>query len=578
MERAISAYQSAQFAEAARLCDAILGADPRHLDAINMAGALALQAGNMPAALEHFSRAVEVAPDFAQGFNNRGVALQQMKRWDEALASFDRAAALQPNFTDALYNRGVVLGEMKRWEEALQAYARALELDPRNARVHNNRGNVLQKLRRWNEALASYERALEARPDHPEVLNNRGTVLRELRRWDEAVRDFHRALALRPDYAEAHANLGLALKEMNRPEEALASLDRALALRPVYPEAANNRGFVLHDLARWDEAIASYERAIEARADYAEPRWNLALLHLLRGDYARGWELFEWRWKTEDIAPQARAFAQPLWLGREDIAGRTLLVHSEQGLGDTIQYARYVGEVIERGAHVIFETPAALQALMASSFPAARVVARNTPGIDFDFHVPLASLPLAFGTMVETIPARVPYLAVDDARQREWNDRLGPRTKKRIGIAWAGNPAQRNDHNRSMPFRHLAPLLESDFEFHCLQKDLRAGDAEALAKFPRLRRWDEHLRDFADTAALANALDLVISVDTSIAHLAGALGRPTWILLTAMADYRYFLERDDSPWYPTARLFRQARVGDWDAVVARVGSALAAQP
>jgi tetratricopeptide (TPR) repeat protein len=543
---------------------------------MNMAGALALQAGDMPAALAHFSRAVEVAPDFAQGFNNRGVVLQQMKRWEEALASFERAAAIQPAFVDALYNRGVVLSEMKRWDEALQAYARALELDPRNARVHNNRGNVLQKLKRWNEALASYQKALELRPDYSEALTNRGAVLRELRRWDEAVANYRKALTLRPDYAEALSNLALALKEMNRWDEALQYCDRALAARPGFPEALNNRGFVLHDLRRWDEALASYQQAIDARPDYAEPRWNMSLLHLLRGDYARGWDLFEWRWKTEDIAPQFRAFAEPLWLGQEDIAGKSVLIHSEQGLGDTIQYARYVHEVAGRGAKVVFETPAALQSLMASSFPEARVVAKNAPHGGVDFQVPLASLPLAFGTTVETIPARVPYLAVEDARQRQWNERLGPRTKKRIGIAWAGNPAQRNDHNRSMAFRHLAPLLEMDFEFHCLQKDLRPGDGEALAKFPKLKRWDAQLGDFADTAALANALDLVISVDTSIAHLAGALGRPTWILLTWMADYRYFLDREDSPWYPTARLFRQPRPGDWDAVVERARLALAA--
>ena len=577
MERAISAYQSGQFAEAARLCKAVLNADPSHLDAINMAGALALQGGNLPGALEHFSRAVEVAPDFAQGFNNRGVVLQQMQRWDEALASFERASALEPNFVDAIYNRGVVLSEMKRWDDALEAYARALELDPRNARVHNNRGNVLQKLKRWNEALASYQRALELRPDYPDALVNRGAVLRELRRWEEAVRDYRQALTLRPDYPEALSNLGLALKEMNRWDEALAYCDRALEARPGFPEAANNRGFVLHDLRRWDDALASYQQAIDVRPDYAEPRWNMSLLHLLRGDYARGWELFEWRWKTEDIAPQFRAFAQPLWLGKEDIAGKTVLVHSEQGLGDTIQYARYVHDVVARGAHVVFETPAVLQPLMASSFPKARVVAKNTPGVAFDFQVPLASLPLAFETRVETIPSRIPYLAVDDTRQHEWNERLGPRGKPRIGIAWAGNPAQRNDHNRSMAFRHLAPLLEMDFEFHCLQKDLRPTDAEALARFPKLRRWDNELRDFADTAALANTLDLVVSVDTSIAHLAGALGRPTWILLTWMADYRYFLDRDDSPWYPTARLFRQPRVGDWDAVIESVRLALAGE-
>jgi tetratricopeptide (TPR) repeat protein len=578
IERAISAYQSGRFAEAAKLCEAVLRADPKNLDAINMLGALALQGGNAAAALGHFSRAAEIAPDFAEAFNNRGVALQRLERWDEALASFRRALAIAPAFADALYNSGVVQSELKQWDDALQSYRGALELNPGNARVHNNRGNVLQKQRRWGEALQSYERALELRPGYAEALNNRGTVLRELRRWDEALESHRRALALRPDYAEAFSNLGLALREMNRWEEALQNCDRALQLRPEFAEALSNRGFVLHDLRRCDEALASYQRAVDLRPDYAEARWNMALLHLLRGDYRRGWELFEWRWKTEDIAPQRREFAQPLWLGKEDITGRTILIHSEQGLGDTLQFARYVPQVLERGAQVVFEAPAALLTLMASSFPAARVVARNTALPDFEFHVPLASLPLAFGTTVDTIPARVPYLAVDDAREREWSTRLGPRTRMRIGIAWAGNPAQRNDHNRSMPFHHLRALLGLDFEFHCLQKDLRANDDEALAQFPRLRRWDAELGDFADTAALARCLDLVISVDTSIAHMAGALGLPTWILLTHVADYRYLLERDDSPWYPTARLFRQTRAGDWGAVVERVRLALAGAP
>ena len=578
MQRAVSAYQSGHFSEAARLCELILNADPKHLDAINLSGALCVQRGDPAAALKCFSRAVEMRPDFAEGFNNRGVVLQELERWDEALESYQRALGIAPDYIDALYNRGVVLGELKRWDEALESYQRALDLRPDNARAHNNRGNVLQKLKRWDEALESYQRALDLRPDHAEAFNNRGVVLRELKRWDEALQSYQRAVELRPDYADAFNNRAVALNELNRWEEALQSCERALEIRPGYAEAFNNRGLVLQELRRWDEALRSFQRAIELRPDYAEPRWNMSLLHLLRGDYERGWELYEWRWKTEDIAPFVRAFSRPIWLGKEDLAGKTLLVHAEQGLGDIIQFCRYLARVEARNARVIFEAPAALAGLMSSSFPAIRVIAKGAKLPEFDFHCPLASLPLAFGTTVESVPSRSGYLRVDALRERQWRQRLGETTRPRIGIAWAGNPDQRNDHNRSMEFSRLEPLFDLDLEWHCLHKDLRVGDKDAVARFPGMRLWGGELHDFADTAALIGALDVVISVDTSVAHLTCALGKPTWMLLSSFTDYRWPLDRDESPWYSTARVFRQPRIGDWDAVIEKVCAELRGQP
>lgn len=577
MQRAMAAYEAGRAAEAKELCSLVLAADPNHLDAINILGAIALQRGDLAAARDLFERAVRAAPGAPDPHNNLGVALQQSNRWDEALAAFDRAIALAPAFADAWFNRGVVLTELQRWDDALASYRRAIGFQPRSPRYFNNLGNVLQRLHRWADALAAYESALALRPDYVEALVNCGVVLRQLRRWDEALRRYDAALAIRPGHAEALNNRAVALRETNRWEESVESCRQALATRPGYPEALNNLGFALHELGRFDEALRSYEQAIEARPDFAEANWNMALLHLARGEYLKGWKLFEWRWKTEDIAPSMRTFPRPLWLGREPLEGKTILVHSEQGLGDTIQFARFLGPLRRRAARVILESPRALVTLMASSFPEVDVVASNADTPDFDFHCPLASLPYAFGTTLETIPGGAAYLAPSDEARRRWSEKLGSRTRARVGLAWAGNPALRNDHNRSIPFARLAPLLDLDIEFHSLQKDIRDSDRAAVERDGRMKTWGAELADFSDTAALVLGLDLVISVDTASAHLSGALGRPTWIALPYRADYRYLLDRSDSPWYPSARLFRQQRPGDWDGVVSDIRKTLAAQ-
>jgi hypothetical protein len=297
------------------------------------------------------------------------------------------------------------------------------------------------------------------------------------------------------------------------------------------------------------------------------------MLKLLLGDYEEGWELYEWRWKDwgRDFV---RPFPQPLWLGDAPIAGKTLLIHPEQGLGDFIQCCRYIPMVEAMGAKVLVEVTAPLVPLISTLKGSFSVVRSGQPLPHFDFHCPIMSLPLAFRTTVETIPANVPYLFADPARKALWQQRLGPRTRMRVGLAWSGNPSHKNDLNRSMPFRALAPWLALAVDFHVLQKDIRPEDAAALAQFPNVQVHSAELGDFADTAALADEMDLVISVDTSVAHLAGALGRPLWVLLPFNPDYRWFLDRSDSPWYPSATLFRQPALGDWDSVVAAVEAQL----
>jgi tetratricopeptide (TPR) repeat protein len=574
LQRAVSAYQSGQLADAQRLCELILQADPAHIDAVNVLGAVALRRGDAEGALAHFTRAAQLQPRFAEAHSNRGVALLQLRRWNEALDAFRRALMINPRHLDALFNHAIVLGELERWPEALESYEQLLRLRADHALAWSNRGNALQKLERFKDAIASYDRAISLRADYVDAIYNRATALHKLNRWEEALAGYDAALRLRADHADALNNRAAVLHELGRWDEALAGYDQALRLRPEYAEAHSNRAGVLQELGRFEEAAAAFERAMRANPDYFDGRWNQGLLFLLMGDCARGWPPYELRWQLPEMRKFAPGFTQPLWLGKEDLAGKTILLHAEQGLGDTIQFSRYVPRVEAIAGHVILDVQPALTALLATISPRITVIARGEAPPPFDYHCPLGSLPLAFGTTLETIPPPAP-LHVPGEKIAEWRARLGKRTRPRVGIAWAGNPENPNDRRRSSSLARFLPLLEEDrFEFHSLQKELREGDRELLARYPELRPWGDELDDFTDTAALLMNLDLFVSIDTSVAHLAATLGRPVWFLLTKLADWRYLLERGDTPWYPGARLFRQPRQDDWDAVVAEARAAL----
>jgi tetratricopeptide (TPR) repeat protein len=588
--------------------DRALALRPDSADVLNNRGVTLLSLMRYDEALASCDRALGLRPDFVEALNNRGIALYALKRFDEALASYDWALSLRPGYIDALSNRGNALNALQRHHEALASYDRALALQPRHVDALYNRGSVLRKLERYDEAVASYDGALAFQPEHIGALTNRGMALHDLRRYDEAVASYDRALALRPDDAEALLNRGAALHDLERYEEALAahdrallaqpdgaaalnnrgvtlhrlrrldealaSYDRALASRPDYAEALVNRGITLHALKRLDEAPASYNRALRLRPDYADAHFFGAMSRLLTGDFGRGWIDYEWRWNSETIKLRKHDFQQPLWLGEHDIAGKTILLHGEQGFGDTLQFCRYVPLVAARGARVIVEVDGPLSDLMRCLDGAAGIVARGSPLPDFDYHCPLLSLPLAFKTSLETIPSGLPYLRAPDQALQDWGARLGKHHRPRIGLAWSGNAGHTSDRQRSIALRALLPLLDIDATFVSLQKEVRAADMETLGECGDLLHFGDELGDFADTAALVSHLDLVISVDTGVAHLAGASGKPVWILLAYVPDWRWLLDRDDSPWYPTARLFRQSDTREWDSVIATVGEAL----
>jgi len=417
-------------------------------------------------------------------------------------------------------------------------------------------------LGRYDEALRDFERALASEPDNAEALTNRGVVLHDLARSYRAA-----------DHERAIDEPGVTLQKLRRIEQALASHDAALASRPDYPEALANRGVALYDLKRFDEALASYDQAIALRPDFADAHFLKGLASLVTGDFERGWIEYEWRRKAPSLKNTKRDFTQPRWLGGEDIAGKTILLHSEQGFGDSIQFCRYVPLVEARGARVVMEVQEPLFELMTDLAGAAQIISSGDPLPDFDFHCPFPSLPLAFETRLDTIPANVPYLSVPEQAAEDWRDLLGEKRALRVGLAWAGNAKHVRDQERSMQLCDLLPLFGIGAAFVRLQKDIRAADAEMLENCGMLRFGDEPT-DFSDTAALISQLDLVISVDTSVAHLAGALGKPVWILLTHAPDWRWLLDRHDSPWYPTARLFRQQETREWRSVATQVRQAL----
>ena len=607
LDQACTWHRQGRLQEAQEMYRQVLSADPGNFEALDGMGVLCGQLGRFDEALQYITQARDLKPnDFAVHYN-RGTALNGLKRYEEALASYDQAITLKPDFADAYNNRGNTLKNLGRYEEALASYDKAIVLRPDYAAAYNhravtleilgryaeamtncdkalsfipnyteahiNRGYILSRLQRYDEAIACYDRALKLNPDSAEAHNNKGNALRDLRRYQEALASYDLAIALKPDYAEAYNNRGLVLLDLGCYQDALTSCDRAIALKPDFAEAYNVRGAVLHGLNRYQDALASYDRAIALKHDFADALYNKSLIKLLLGDYQEGWSLYEWRWKAVK-KDHVRNFKQALWLGDQSVAGKTILLHAEQGFGDVILSVRYVPMVEALGGKVILEVPIALAPLMATLTGAAAIVVRGDALPDFDLHCPLMSLPLAFKTTVASIPAQVPYLGADAQRRSKWHTRLGTKVRPRVGLVWSGNIDYKNDHNRSIALRNLENLLSLEIEYHSLQKEVRPGDKSALVEFKGIHSHERELHDFVDTAALIAELDLVITIDTSVAHLAGALGIPVWILLPHTPDYRWMLDRSDSPWYPSARLIRQQVPGDWTGVLAQVHSEL----
>ncbi|HIJ62133.1 MAG TPA: tetratricopeptide repeat protein [Rhodospirillaceae bacterium] len=471
------------------------------------------------------------------------------------------------------YNLGNRMLDQGRAVDAVAAYRAAICLKPYYSRAFSNMGNALHDLGRFEEAAGTYGQAITLQPDFVEAYCNLANVLNDLGRFDEAGTACRIAVCHQPNFAEAFYNLGIAQHQQGQLAEAVAASTIAIHIRPDFAEAYNNRANGLKDLGRPRDALSAYKTAIILNPDCPEAHCNEAYARLLLGDTGAGWRKYEWRFRggAGDLAP--RAFRQPLWDG-EDITGRTVLLHAEQGLGDTIQFCRYAAMVKAGGGSVVLEAPASLLRLFSGLDGIDRLIPTGNPLPDFDLHCPLMSLPRLFDTTLETIPAPRPYLSVEKRLQRKWEKKLANGGRMRVGLVWAGNPVNRNDRNRSLPFAELAPLWQiPGINWYSLQTEERRHDLEA-APSGLVTDLSPHLKDFAETAAALSQLDLLVSVDTAAAHLAGATGCPAWVMLPFAPDWRWLLGRDDSPWYPSLSLFRQTERGNWADVVARLAEAL----
>lgn len=531
--------------------------------------------GRLEDAITAHTNALEVHSAYPQAYLNRGHALHVLGRKEDAVADFEYAIHLRPDHPQAYRARGRALQDLERLEEALSSYMHALEIDPDCAEDHTHLGDVQQHLLRFEDALASYSRAIEMRPDYAHAFSSRGVALQELGRLEEALASQLRAIELAPQYAQAHCNRGNALMGLQRIDEALECYARAIEIKPDYAQAYCNRGNALRELNRLDEAVVEFDRAVEINPGFAEPYLGKAFATLLRGDYQQGWPLYEWRWERGTTRKKKKIFTQALWLGLENVQGKTILLHAEQGLGDSIQFCRYAKLLKELGARVLLEIPKPLAVLLSGLEHVDVLIEKGDPLPAFDYHCPLLSLPLAFKTEVYFIPNAVPYLYSTAARRKVWSERLGLKTKFRVGLAWSGSIINKNGNHRSLALGQLMAYLPADIEYVSLQPQVRESDQDAL-EVSGIRHFGQQIDCFADTAALCDLVDMVLSIDTSVAHLAGAMGKTTWVLLPHAPDWRWLLERTDSPWYPTLKLYRQNAQRRWEPLLEYVADDLQA--
>jgi tetratricopeptide (TPR) repeat protein len=546
---------------------------------ISEALALAIQhhqAGRLQAAEPIYRQILEVEPDNAEALHLLGVINAQTGNHQLAVEYIYRALAVKPDWAEAQANLGTSLRKQGKLDEAVPFLQRALQLKPDFAMAHNNLGNALKEQGKLDEAVACFRRTLELKPGFAEAHSNLGVALKEQGKLDEAVACFRRALELKPDYTEAFIHLGNALKDQGKTDEAVPCYRRVLELKPDYAMAHNNLGIALGDQGKLNEAVACYRRALELEPDLAETHLNHSLASLLTGDFERGWAEYQWRWKT-DQCPQ-RGFSQLLWDG-QPLEGRTILLHAEQGLGDAIQFVRYAALVKRRGGGVIVECPRPLLSLLKNCAGIDRLVGRGDELPDFDVQAPLLSLPGIFHTSLGDIPAAIPYLFADPVLVECWRRELGRLAGFKIGIAWQVGPKHRNDRDRSIPLDCFEPLARcSGVRLVSLQKHVGVEQLHGVAdRFPVIdlgSSLDEASGAFMDTAAVMMNLDLVVTSDTAIAHVAGALGAAVWVAIPFVPDWRWLLKRGDSPWYPTMRLFRQDSRGDWQGVFRKIEAAL----
>jgi len=524
-----------------------------------------LNTGDLNGAEALLNRALLMAPGNLDVLNLLGVVLFQKGQLKESLQFLQTVVHADPGNLMACYNMANILMRHGDHVRALEFHERAMRLKPNDYWILMNYGISLSRLRRFAQAMESFRKAIDLDPSQADGWQNLATCLKDRKDYAAALQAYDQAIQRRPGYADAWSGKGSVLHSLSRYEEALAHFDKAIQCNPGFAEAWSNKGATLHDLMRYPEALDCFDRAIQVQPDYYESYWNKSLTQLLLGDFEHGWADYRYRWKIQNAAPYRHA-ELPRLETLEQARGKTILVWAEQGFGDSLHFARFLPQLARHAARVVFEVQAALCPLFEGRLD-CEVLPQGQPPGPVDCQVALLDLPCVFQTRLETIPAASPYLRASPQSIADWKDRLGlSKARLNIGIACSGNAAQDNDHHRSMPLALFQPLLDAA-NCYLLQKDVRDADRAYLETHPEIRFLGDQLKSFEDTAAIVCCLDLVVSVDTSLAHLTGALGQPLFVLVRWAPDWRYMLDRTDNPWYPSARVFRQASLGDWTSAV-----------
>lgn len=531
------------------------------------------QRGDIAGAAQRYQQALQLDPKHFDALHLLGVCQAQQNDNAAAEATLQRAVRINDQVASLWSNLGNVLSGLKRIDQALQSYQRAVQLDPQHLQAWFNMGCGLKDHKQHDAALHAFDQALRLQPDYVEARSARAQLLRDIKRFEDALTEYEHVIRLQPQQERHHSNRGLVLSDLGRTEEALVCFAQALHINPRYAGAHYNHALTLQRVNRLPEAIAGYDRAIDCDPKLLDAHWNRALTLLLAGRFTEGWPAYEVRWQKPEVQPLIRHDRSRAWVGQgglNAIQGKTLLLHAEQGLGDTLMFCRYAPLLARLGVNIILEVQPELRTLVARTYPQLNVIAQGEAVPAHDFNTPLMSLPLVFNTTLDTIPSGNAYLVPDPQRVQHWQQALGEKTQPRIGIVYSGRPQHNADAKRSIPLAHLLTLLPADAELISLQRDVRESDRPTLAA-SGITHVGDQLTSFDETAAVCANLDAVIGVDTSVIHLAAALGLPTHVFIPRVPDWRWMLHRTDSPWYPTLRLHRQADDGTWPRVAHTFG-------
>ncbi len=598
LNEAIKAFQNGNFDRADSILKQIIRTDSKNLAALQILGLIQASKGNYPEAIHFLSKAVKIDPNNASiHYNlakalmdsgdhhksiphhqkaadltphnpaiwlNYGKAVTFLGQNELALTCFNKALELNPNYAETLSNKSSALFELKRYEEALECAQQALELNPQLAESWLLKGIVLKELKRYEEALTDFDKALILKKDYAEAHFNKGHALQELKRLSEAITQYHQAIKFKEGYAEAYSNLGSALYELKQFKEALEYFDKALPLLPGHAETYFNKACALDSLKQYAEALAAYDKAIELKPDHHDALWNKSIHLLLHGNLDLGWKLYEARWKRRGADPIPHQTIPEL-RHLNQVGDKKVLVWHEQGFGDVIQFSRYVPMLIALGANVTFQVQKPLVNLFKGQFSCVLTSDLSENEI-FDFQVPLLSLPKLFNTTLDSIPS-IPDIHISTEKINEWRARLHlSQTKINVGLAVSGNPKLKSFLDNLIPLSAFTPLLNK-CKFFLIQKGMVESDYQFLHDHPEFTYLGADIEDFSDTAAIMNAMEIVISVDTAIIHLAGSLRKQSFLLLQEYPEWRWLIDRSDSPWYPSIQILRQKTLGDWEGVI-----------